>query len=93
MGMSPEAIADDHAKLYKDWGDVVMRSGVRIQGFLESTTDYPEEGESVVATHLKILHSPVSLSIGETVSINGIDYKVETRDEVEGEYSYRVNSS
>ena len=93
MGLTQEGIAADHAKLYTDWGDVVMRAGVRIQGFLERTTSYSEDGETKPSVRVKVLHSPVSLRVGETVSVNGDGFTVESKEEEEGEYTYRLNSS
>ena len=93
MGLTLEGLAADHGRLYNDSPDMVIHGGQRIKGFLETDTEYDDDGESAASRTVKILHSPVDLNPGTTVTINGTTFTVETREETQGEFRYRLNSS
>lgn len=91
QGLTKKGLADDLGMMYGDWGDVISYNGSVIEGFVSDVETYDLSGETQDIERIKELHTRYKLTKNDTVTVNNVDYKIESRLESEGAYVYRLN--
>ena len=91
MGLTRKGLADDLARMYGDWGDVISHNGSVIEGFVSIVENYDADGDTKDSMRIMELHSPKFMVKGDVVTANNVDYKIESREQLEKAFVYRLN--
>ena len=90
-GLTQEGLSADLRNSYGDWGDEIVYNGSAIPGFLESSSEYLDDGITKPSSGILILHSSVRIPVGASVLCNAKERKIKSREDDEGGYRYRLN--
>ena len=91
QGLTRKGLADDLAGSYGDWGDEIMLDGEKIPGFVEKTEEYDETSKkSSPSKTTYMLHTSRDILVKTTVAVNRANFTVQTREEIDGEFTYRI---